>query len=155
MSNTSTPPPAFSQRRRQLLNRLLEHAESAKARETIPRREEEGPGSLSFTPQQLWLLHQLEPGSPFYNLPGALSLSGPLDAAALERSLHEIARRHEALRTVFPMREGGPVQVVLAGFAPELDLINLEGLPEAEQNDRVEKIIAKESRLPFDLATGP
>src|SRR3712207_7855745 len=40
------------------------------------------------------------------------SLGGALDAAALERALGEIVRRHEALRTTFMEVDGSPVQVV-------------------------------------------
>ena len=50
---------------------------------------------LSFAQQRLWFLDQLEPGSSVYNMSGAFRVSGRLDAAALERSLNEIVRRHE------------------------------------------------------------
>ena len=59
---------------------------------------------LSFSQQRLWFLDQFDPGSAVYNLPIALRLSGALDVSALERSLQEIVRRHEALRTTFTMR---------------------------------------------------
>src|SRR5687768_17998230 len=41
------------------------------------------------------------------------------DEAALERSLGEIVRRHEALRTVFAEVDGSPVQMIVpfGGFA--------------------------------------
>ncbi|MCP4656731.1 MAG: AMP-binding protein, partial [bacterium] len=78
-------------------------------RETVP---------LSFAQQRLWFLDQFERGSAMYNLPNALRLSGRLDLAVLERSLNEIVRRHEALRTNFAGTGGQPSQVI----APELDL---------------------------------
>src|SRR3954463_15853999 len=49
---------------------------------------------LSFAQQRLWFLDQLEPGTPLYNLPVAMRLSGPLDLAALRRSFDRIAQRH-------------------------------------------------------------
>ncbi|HLL46877.1 MAG TPA: amino acid adenylation domain-containing protein, partial [Longimicrobiaceae bacterium] len=73
----------------------------------------DGDVPLSFAQERLWFLDHLEPGSPFYNVPGALRLRGPLDAAALEWAFGEIVGRHEALRTVFPSRGGRAVQTVL------------------------------------------
>src|SRR5581483_1255759 len=48
---------------------------------TVARRP--GPPPLSFSQQRLWFLHQLEPDSPSYNLPGGLRLDGALDVPAL------------------------------------------------------------------------
>ena len=50
--------------------------------------------------------------SGLYNVGAGLRLSGDLDVGALERSLGEIVRRHEALRTCFERREGRVVQRV-------------------------------------------
>src|SRR5215216_197648 len=69
---------------------------------------------LSFAQERLWFLNQLEPESPFYNVNVALRLAGKLDRDALSRSLEEIVRRHESLRTVFLSVNGLPVQVVLS-----------------------------------------
>src|SRR5688572_12544296 len=67
----------------------------------IPRRPDSGPVPLSFAQQRIWFLDQLAPGSPFYNEDTALRLTFALDIAALEKSVNEIVRRHEALRTSF------------------------------------------------------
>ncbi|HEX5725783.1 MAG TPA: amino acid adenylation domain-containing protein, partial [Longimicrobiaceae bacterium] len=56
---------------------------------------------LSFAQERLWFLDRLEPESATYNIPAALRLTGALDERALERTLGEIVRRHEALRTTF------------------------------------------------------
>jgi len=54
---------------------------------------------LSFAQRRLWFLDQLEPGNTAYNLSFGVRLKGKLNADALERSLGEIVRRHEVLRT--------------------------------------------------------
>ncbi|HEY0606305.1 MAG TPA: amino acid adenylation domain-containing protein, partial [Herpetosiphonaceae bacterium] len=56
---------------------------------------------LSFGQQRMWFLNQLVPDSPFYNTPTAAWLLGTLDIEALARSLNEVVRRHENLRTTF------------------------------------------------------
>src|SRR6185369_12110366 len=90
----------------------------------------QGPLPLSFAQQRLWLIDQLEPGSPLYNIPVALRVEAPLDGGVLARCLGEVVRRHESLRTVFAGRDGAPEQVILPGVPIGLPLVDLSGLPE-------------------------
>jgi len=70
---------------------------------------------LSFAQERLWFLDQLHPGQAVYNIYQAVRLTGHLDRSALELSLNDLLRRHEAFRTNFTTQAGNPVQVV----APE------------------------------------
>ncbi|HEV3048761.1 MAG TPA: amino acid adenylation domain-containing protein, partial [Longimicrobium sp.] len=110
---------------------------------------------LSFSQERLWFLDRLEPGSAVYNIPMAWRLSGALDQAALERSLGEIVRRHEVLRTVFAQPDGSPVQVIapFRGFA--LPVEDLSALGEADREAAAERRAGEEARRGFDLAAGP
>ncbi len=110
---------------------------------------------LSFAQQRLWLIDQLEPGSPLYNVPAALRVEGPLDAAVLSRCLGEVVRRHEALRTVFATREGAPVQVIRPALPFLLPVVDLKALPEGAREERARTLAAAEAGRPFDLARGP
>src|SRR5262249_39815899 len=79
-------------------------------------RELDGAGvsfPVSFAMQRVWFLHYLEPASASYNLPVGFRLQGPLDVGALEESLNEVVKRHDVLRTSFPVRDGRPVQVIV------------------------------------------
>ncbi|HEV2146952.1 MAG TPA: amino acid adenylation domain-containing protein, partial [Longimicrobiaceae bacterium] len=69
----------------------------------IERAGREGRTALpaSYAQQRLWVVDRLEPGSAAYNMPFALRLTGALDVEALERTLAEVVRRHETLRTRF------------------------------------------------------
>ncbi|HEY3571487.1 MAG TPA: condensation domain-containing protein, partial [Thermoanaerobaculia bacterium] len=96
---------------------------------------------------------RLEPGSPVYHLPGAIRLAGPLDEIALERALAEIARRHEALRTVLREERGEPVQVVLPPAAGVLPRIDLTGAGQADAE--AARLAHEIAMAPFDLARGP
>ena len=55
----------------------------------------------SLAQERLWFLSRLMPDNPFYNLSKALRLCGRLDLDALKRTLAEVTRRHEVLRTSF------------------------------------------------------
>ncbi|MFM7713084.1 MAG: condensation domain-containing protein, partial [Microcystis sp.] len=48
---------------------------------------------VSFAQQRLWILAQLEPDSPFYNMFKAVHLQGRINIEILERSLNEIVHR--------------------------------------------------------------
>ena len=133
---------------RELLARMLRDAGIEIHPEPEPARPRPERLPLSFAQQRLWFLDQLEPGSPLYNVPGALRLEGELDAGALERALSALVERHEALRTVFPQLDGAPVQQVLP---PAPLALEIEEVAEAELDGR----IREEARAPFDLARGP
>jgi len=102
---------ALSPAKRALLERKLQSKQVVLAG-AIPKEVERTSGPLSFAQQRLWFLDRMEAGTA-YNMPWAFELSGALDVDALERSLLEIVRRHEALRTRFPEVNGKPVQRVV------------------------------------------
>jgi acyl carrier protein len=122
---------------------------------SIPRRTGSDPAPLSFGQQRLWLLDQFQPGSAFYNMPLVMKLDGPLNIAVLERSLNEIVRRHELLRTTFRSLNDSPVQIV----APELRLTlarqDVIECPADEREAEALRRIIAEGQRPFDLAAGP
>jgi amino acid adenylation domain-containing protein len=120
----------------------------------VPRAHPDG-APLSFAQERLWFMDRLEPGSAAYNLSLTRRLGGALDGAALERALGEIARRHEALRTVFREVDGAPVQVIapFGGFTLQID--DLSGLPQADREAEVRRRATEEAVLPFDLTAGP
>ncbi|HOU14126.1 MAG TPA: amino acid adenylation domain-containing protein [Anaerolineae bacterium] len=117
----------------------------------IPRRTGAGPAPLSFAQQRMWFHEQLEPGQPTYNIPIAVTLSGPLDSAALEGSLNAVVQRHASLRTTFVAVEGEPVQIVAPTLWIPLAVTDVASLSSAD----VEAQLVAEARAPFDLAQGP
>jgi amino acid adenylation domain-containing protein len=110
---------------------------------------------LSFSQERLWFLDQLEPGNTAYNLPGAFRLKGPLQVDCLERSLNEIVKRHEVLRTTFSTVEGRPVQRIVSSLALDLPSVNLRELSESEREAKAQRLAKEETQKPFDLARGP
>jgi amino acid adenylation domain-containing protein len=116
-------------------------------------REQELP--LSFAQQRLWFFDQLEPGSSAYNIPNTVRLSGQLDAAALERCLRELVRRHESLRTTFVSQAGRPVQVIGTAWRMELPVIDLQPLFQHKRLPEALRLAGEEALVPFDLSHGP
>jgi amino acid adenylation domain-containing protein len=110
---------------------------------------------LSFSQERLWFLDRLVPGNPFYNMPAAVRIRGPLDAAALAASLDALRARQAALRASFPDVEGRPVLRTAAAAPEPLPVVDLAGLPEAAREPAALHLAAEEARRPFALAHGP
>ncbi|WP_036486323.1 non-ribosomal peptide synthetase [Myxosarcina sp. GI1] len=110
---------------------------------------------LTYAQEGLWFIQQLNPDLPIYNSPAAVRLTGSLNIPAFEKSLNEILRRHEALRTRFTLVEGKPVQVIVPNLTLKIPVVSLEDLPEAEREEEFLRLADKEAKLPFDLAKPP
>ena len=110
---------------------------------------------LSFAQQRLWFLDQLEPDNPFYNIPQGLRMHGELDGEALEKSLTEIVRRHEVLRTTYRLVEGRAVQFISSLPNLTIESVDLTRLPESEREIQARMFAAREARRPFRLDQGP
>lgn len=123
--------------------------------ERIPRRKAGTACPLSLAQHRLWLLDQIEPGNPAYNMAAALRLTGPLRLPTLEQCLNEILRRHEALRTTIRTVEGQPVQVIAPVRPLRLPVIDLTSLAASERQAEAMRLGAQEAGQPFHLAHGP
>ncbi|HEV2147889.1 MAG TPA: amino acid adenylation domain-containing protein, partial [Longimicrobiaceae bacterium] len=118
---------------------------------SIPRRPAGEAAPLSFAQQRLWAIQELDPGSPAYNEPEALPIGGALDLPALERSLTEIVRRHEVLRSVFVLEDGEPVQRVRPAPALRLPVVDLSGAAPEARPGIARRLAREEAARPFDL----
>jgi amino acid adenylation domain-containing protein len=142
--------------RRALLEKRVQDAlASAGGSQAIQRRPRPSLIPLSFAQQRLWFLDQLEPSSLLYLLPTAFRLAGPLNVEAVEQSLNEIVRRHEALRTTFSAVDGQPVQVIAPSQTVSLPMVDLRPLPEAERQAEADRLAQEDAQRRFDLGRGP
>ncbi len=110
---------------------------------------------LSSGQQRLWFMDKLEPGMSVYNVPEALRLKGRLNQDELERSVNEIVRRHESLRTTFGEVDGEPVQIVAASLSLRVAIEDLTHLAPAEREREAARLASDDANLPFDLEHGP
>ncbi|HEV7667233.1 MAG TPA: amino acid adenylation domain-containing protein [Thermoanaerobaculia bacterium] len=120
--------------------------------EPVPR---DGDLPLSFAQQRLWFVHQLAPRSAGYNMWSALKLTGRLEVRVLARSLSEVVRRHETLRTTFPSLNGRPVQAIAAPQPVALPLVDLTALSESLRAALAPGLIGELATRPFELERGP
>jgi amino acid adenylation domain-containing protein len=114
----------------------------------------EQPLPLSFAQERLWIVDQMFPGSPAYNSQLLVRLEGSLCLPALRSAIEQLVRRHEALRTRFPVINGEPAQEIFPFATPELKVIDLSGDAPNREGDALRLAQAEGSQL-FDLAKGP
>ncbi|EAZ91770.1 non-ribosomal peptide synthetase [Crocosphaera chwakensis] len=121
------------------------------AKPIIKKVSRQQPLPLSFAQQRLWFLDQLEPENHAYNMSGAIQLQGELNEEALEKSINEIVRRHEVLRTTFNTNNGQPIQVIKSQNYIPLDKENLQLVSRQEKEEKIKEIAIQETEKPFNL----
>jgi amino acid adenylation domain-containing protein/non-ribosomal peptide synthase protein (TIGR01720 family) len=156
MINEAVKNTQLSSSQQALLERRLQEAVS-KIHESrkIPRRFDRRYAPLSFAQQRLWLFNQIEPGNKIYNLPTALHLQGKLNVNVLEKTINEIVRRHEVLRTRFVVIDGEPRQEVLEATPMTLAVVDFSGVAETEREAATREAAQALNNQPFDLNHGP
>jgi len=140
-----------------LEKRLRGEVKTRAPRETIGRSGLGGPAyPMSYQQEQLWFLDRLQPGSPYYNIPGANLISARVDVPTLERALTEVVRRHEAIRTVFRLVGGKPMQIVQPPYPLRIPVEEMRGPGgEPARDEDVRRKASEWGAMPFDLENGP
>ena len=103
----------------------------------------------------MWVIDQMTPGNPAYNVPNGYRLRGPLDVMALEDSFNEVIKRHEALRTTFGIKDGEPLQFIHPELKINLNVTELNHLSDEESENRLQALASEESVKPFNLSRLP
>ncbi|MCT2582172.1 non-ribosomal peptide synthetase/type I polyketide synthase [Actinophytocola gossypii] len=111
---------------------------------------------LTDAERRIWFLDRLYPDQRIYHEPKAIRLTGPLDAAALQRALRHVVERQPALRTVFRDGDrdgdGEPYRLVLPDATVDCPLVDLPG---ATEDEALHDALHTSGRTVFDLADGP
>jgi hypothetical protein len=116
---------------------------------------ENGIAPASIAQERSWKLQHALPDIPFFNILYALRLTSAVDATVLERSINEIVRRHEILRTTLAVVDGRHVQVIAPQLTIPLRYDDLHALPDAKKETAAHRLIQDEAVHCFDLAKGP
>ncbi|MBU6434988.1 MAG: AMP-binding protein, partial [Nitrospirae bacterium] len=110
---------------------------------------------LSFAQQRLWFLEQVHPGSSINHISMGVRIRGPLNSETLERSVQEIIRRHEILRTRFSSERGEGFAEVSGEAVLTIRQHDLHALNQAEQEVELRQFMRTEAGQPFDFGRGP
>src|SRR6185503_16143996 len=111
---------------------------------------------LSFAQERMWFAQQLEPDATHYNTAVAVRVQGALSLDALARTLSELVRRHESLRTVFVEDGGVARQRIAAPFDVPVAALDVASAPGATPDlDGARATAARWIATPFDLRNGP
>lgn len=145
----------ISEARRALLAKYLQGNLSQGATPLIPRRELDSPVPLSFGQEQLWFLAQLIPDIPVYNECVSVHMPEAVQVPALEQSLNEIIRRHEAWRTTFPIVDGQPMQKIHSSMPLTLPVVDLRHLSTEKREAEALRLAKEQACIPYNLAQGP
>ncbi|HVY16791.1 MAG TPA: amino acid adenylation domain-containing protein [Rhodopila sp.] len=111
------------------------------------------PLGLSRAQSSIWLLEQINPGTPVWNISWALDIRGTLDRDALAASFRALLKRQAALRSRFLNVDGTPKVEHVPATDWRIDYADLRGEPDAEV--RAVAMARTEVQRPFDLEQGP
>ncbi|RQH23956.1 non-ribosomal peptide synthetase, partial [Okeania hirsuta] len=110
---------------------------------------------ISFSQEQMWFLNQLTPEEPVCNESLTIHLGGEIDIPALEKGLTEIIRRHEILRTTYPLVNGQPCQEIQPPSTFTLPIVDLRQWSETARETEALRIATEQLRQRFDFNQGP
>ncbi len=110
---------------------------------------------LSFAQLRLWFLEQVHPGSSINHISMGVCIQGRLNPEVLERSVQEIIRRHEILRTRFGSERGEGFAEVAGESIFTMRQHDLRALNQAERKIEVRKFLRTEAGQPFELGREP
>ncbi len=140
------------------------HAPSSEPTLEIVHVKQIGRQQPSILQEQILRIERELPGLPQFNLPFAYRLRGPLNARALSRSVVELVRRHDSLRTKFGWAERSSVALITsaADFGSSLVIEDLQRRA-PPGNSRARALLLKmaalraeqEACVPFDVKRAP
>ncbi|MFC9767726.1 amino acid adenylation domain-containing protein, partial [Rhodococcus jostii] len=130
---------------------VLDASEVHPDRPALGPRVHTEPAPVSFAQQRMWFVNQFDVTSAVYNVPMVVRLTGLLDVPALHAALIDVLVRHEPLRTLYPLTDTGPVQVVVPAESVPVDLAPIPVADAARVSGLVDEVVAEG----FDVTVRP
>ena len=145
----------LSPEKRALLLKKLQLKEKIKKQTlVIPKRANVDELPMSEAQKRLWFLQQLEPNSPFYNIPAAIQMKGKIVVHVLQQAINKVVERHEILRASYSVSQNQPVQNICSMLDVSIGIIDISEHPQLKQEELIHDLANKEAQIPFDLSLG-
>ena len=110
---------------------------------------------LSIAQRRLWVLSQLYPFTPAYNMTGGFRFAGSGRREDVERALNGVVVRHDSLQTSFRVVDTEPKQIVASNLYIVVPEHDLSGMDRNEQQAKVIALSKEQSSKPFDIEKAP
>ncbi|MBN9413773.1 MAG: amino acid adenylation domain-containing protein, partial [Candidatus Paracaedimonas acanthamoebae] len=110
---------------------------------------------LTSSQEQIWLHLQEAQGNVIYNEPFTITMPMSISHACLEKSVNEIVKRHEILRTRIYLFQGLPVQSISPYQFFDLQSVDLSSIKDPKTClEEAYRIATLEAKKSFDLENG-
>ena len=106
---------------------------------------------LSFAQESLWFLDQLKSDTASYNIPIKLRIPGEVDEDVLRRSLSEIVRRHEILRTASEQWLADQFRSLQQPPTLSIPVVDLTEVPKETREEEADRLCREQAERPFAL----
>ncbi|MDJ0845093.1 condensation domain-containing protein [Crocosphaera sp.] len=113
--------------------------------------DKEQPLCLSLAQERLFKLEDMNSKSAVYNLSVAFRFTGSLNIVILEKSISEIVKRHEVLRSYFKSIDNQPVVIIDEQVNYQLPIQDVSKLSSQQREREVELITRNQVQKPFNL----
>ena len=110
---------------------------------------------LSYAQKRVYLLETIEKQRGLYNIVGAWDMHGKVDLAVMKEAVQILVKRHPMLRTTFKEVDGVPKMMVQDDMNIPFVVLDLEGLPDAMKNNKIDEMIQNECDREYDFVNGP
>jgi len=110
---------------------------------------------LSYAQKRLWLIYQLDPENPAFNLPTRITLYDHVDETNVRKALEKLVKRHESFRTYFKNLKGGVIQIIQRQIRVNLEIFDLADLEDNAREARRDRLYQEESFKAFQLEKPP
>lgn len=119
------------------------------------RTDRDKPIPLSSAQRSVWISDQSSASPNVFNVSVMIAFGAELKEHALRQAIHELVRRHEALRTSIELVDGSPMQIVTPDVELDIHTLSISHTADERPEDIVLSLAQTQDRQPFRLSQAP